>query len=256
LTAAESADSWPRALGAEEAKLGAAGAAEPWLGALGLEGRTPGTEGMADEAAGAGPTAADAGETKADVAAAAEARGKAERSLARGGRAAWGVDDTTAEETDDEVAERASDKMVEGAGSAPGRVAGEETERRAKKLSAASAAGPRPFEKGEGSLEVEVGGTVEPVPSTESKRRASSIAKEKTKRNVKALVHEPWQSPVKGIDQCDFHREKAEKIYCKARNRALLSSSQQAARESSARSPAAPSPPDAQLSDMHSVCHG
>ncbi len=55
---------------------------------------------------------------------------------------------------------------------------------------------------------------------------------------------------------CDFHREKAEKIYCKARNRALLSSSQQAARESSARSPAAPSSPDAQLSDMHSVCYG
>ena len=67
----------------------------------------------------------------------------------------------------------------------------------------------------------------------------------KTKKNrvqkIRALAHDLHQV------LCDFHREKAEKIYCKARNRALLSGSQQAARESSARSPAAPSSPDAQL---------
>ena len=76
------------AAGAARAGLGTAEAAEPWLGALGPERRTPGTEGMADDAAGAGSTAADAGETTADAADAAEARGKAERSPARGGRAA------------------------------------------------------------------------------------------------------------------------------------------------------------------------
>jgi len=68
--------------------------------------------------------------------------------------------------------------MAEGAGQAPGRAAAEEAEKREKKLSAASAAGPRPFGKGDGRLEVEVGSAVEPVPSAESKRRASSIAKE------------------------------------------------------------------------------
>ncbi len=85
LTAVKTAESWPRALGAEKMEPRDAEAAELRLGALGPEGRTSGAEGMADDAAGAGSTAADAGETTAD---AAEARGKAERSLARGGRAA------------------------------------------------------------------------------------------------------------------------------------------------------------------------
>lgn len=139
---------------------------------------TPGAEGMAADAARAGSTAANAGEMAVEAADAAEARGKAEKSPASGGRAAWGADDTTADETDDEVAERAADKTGEGGESASGSAAGEEAEKRAKKLLAESAAGPSPFEEG-GRLEVAGGSTVEPVPSAESKRRASSIEKKR-----------------------------------------------------------------------------
>lgn len=136
---------------------------------------------MAADAAGAGSTAADTGETTAEAVDAAEARGRAEMFPARGGRAAWGADDTTADETDDEAAEEATDKTVDGAGSAPGRAAEEKAEKREKKLSAASAAGPGPFEKDDGRFKVEGGSTVEPVPSAESKRRASSIEKKRQK---------------------------------------------------------------------------
>jgi hypothetical protein len=69
--------------------------------------------------------------------------------------------------------------MAEGAGSAPGRAAGEEAEKRAKKLSAASAAGLRSFGKGDGRLEVAGCSTDDPVPSAESRRRASSIEKKR-----------------------------------------------------------------------------
>lgn len=129
LAAAEAAESRPKALGAEETKLRAAEAAEPRLGSLGSEGKTPGVKGIAVDAAVVGPTAANAGEAMVEATDAAEAREEAERSPARGGRAAWRADDTTADEFDEEAAGRAAGRTGEGAEPASRGGAGEEVER-------------------------------------------------------------------------------------------------------------------------------